>query len=204
VTRPVEGGMSISTPKPSATGCPLAALVLVCAVSLVSLPATGQDDSLPVDRYSLGHPGYIIMTAAVGDTTGTFVWQAGPGPTQRSLVWAEGVLTVPVTLAPETFGPADLAVPCSAELAGGGHGGRLVFSGGKYRIDEPLLLTDGSVTLYATAGELEILGERVRYRAPRKAIKDTRSSYLLLAGLVLLTIVLLRRARLGLRKGGGK
>lgn len=184
---------------PRSSGSGPAALVVACVLLLIALPGLGQDD-----RHALGHPGYIVMTGAAHDTTGTFFWQSGPGPDQRSLVWAQGVLTVPVGLVPETFGPADLAVACGADLAGGGHGGRLVFTGGRYRIKEPLLLTDGSVTLYATAGKLEILGERVRYTAPKASLKDSRASFLLLAGLVLLTLVLLRRARLGFRKGGGR
>lgn len=191
--------MSSTALRPLSSGCRPAALVLASALLLVALPGRGQDS-----RHALGHPGYIVMTGAAHDTTGTFFWQGGPGPDQRSLVWAQGVLTVPVELVPETFGPADLAVPCGAELAGGGHGGRLVFTGGTYRIDEPLLLTDGSVTLYATAGKLEILGERVRYSAPKVSVKNPLASYVLLAGLLLLTLVLLRRARLGFRKGDGR
>jgi hypothetical protein len=174
-------------------------LLLLAACLAASAPAGGQEA-----RHALGHPGYIVMAGAVEDTTGTFVWQSGPGATQRSLVWEDGVLTIPADLVPETFGPADLAIPCGPELAGGGHGGKLVFSGGNYRIHEPLLLTDGTVTLYATAGTLEILGERVRYVAPRRSLKDPRASYILLAGLVLLTLVLLRRARIGFREGGSR
>lgn len=170
---------------------------LLLGLVVLAGPGAGQEN-----RHALGHPGFIVVKGAAGDTTGTFAWQTGPGAQQRSLVWEDGVLTIPVELVPETFGPDGLAVACGAELAGGGHGGRLVFDGGRYRVHEPLLLTDGTVTLYATAGELEILGERVTYRAPSRSVTDPRSSYLLLAGLVLLTLVLLRRARMGFRESG--
>ena len=105
------------------------------------------------------------------------------------------MLTVPSDLQPETFGPDDLAVPCGAGLTGTGNAGRLVFQPGRYPVTEPLLLTDGTVTLYVAGGELEIVGERVRYRATETADrerKDPRASFMLLAGLVLLTVVYVR------------
>ena len=164
---------------------------------LVAATAAGQtpEDS----QHTLGHPGYLVISgAATADSASGFHWQTGPGPDELSLVWDEGMLTIPGDLQPESFGPDDLAVPCGPELAGAGNAGRLVFRPGRYPVTEPVLLTDGTVTLYVAGGELEIVGQRVRYRPTGKKMEDIRASYILLAGLVLLTVVLLRRARRGL------
>jgi len=173
----------------------LPALLAILLAGSTTAPARSSEPGR-----TLGHPGYIVIVgaAAASDTGEPFRWQDGPGTGQRSLVWSDGMLSVPAEFRLETFGPEDLAVPCGPDLAGGGHGGNLVFSEGTYEVTAPLLLSDGTVTLHAAAGELEILGQRVLYRAPpRVRVKDPRASYLLLAGLVLLTLVLLRRARQG-------
>jgi hypothetical protein len=177
-------------------------LLLAAVVCCCAWPGVGR---AAADPHHLGHPGYLVLVgAAMADSTTEFLWQEGPGPDQRSLVWPAGALTVPVDLTAESFGPTDLAVPCGAQLAGASHGGRLVFEPGIYEVVSPLLLTDGTVTLYAAAGELEILGERILYRPPMKQGRDPRASFILLAGLVLLTLVLLRRARRGLGGGRGR
>ena len=148
------------------------------------------------DAYELGYPGYLVITAA-RDTTLGFAWQSGPGPGQRSLVWSSGLLSLPDSTELEPFGEVDLAVSCTAQLAGGGGGGRLVFRDGDYQISEPVLLTDGIISFHASAGRLEIRGQRVRYRAPEvPTAGDPRSGYLLLAGVVILIVVLMRRARM--------
>ncbi len=63
----------------------------VCALvlALVAGGAAATDG-----RPTLGHPGYLILAGAADSTAG-YHWQAGPGPDQRSLVWPDGVLTVP-------------------------------------------------------------------------------------------------------------
>ena len=181
----------------SVPGAALFLLVLVVA------PVAGQEPDEA--DLTLGHPGYLVITgAATADSASGFHWQSGPSLDQRSLVWDEGMLTVPDDLQPESFGPDDLAVPCGAGLTGSGNAGRLVFRPGLYPVTEPLILTDGVVTLYVAGGELEIVGQRVRYRASRVKMKDIRASYILLAGLVLLTVVLLRRARRGLSGRTGR
>ena len=150
----------------------------------------------------LGHPGYLILVGAADSTSG-YHWRNGPGPDQRSLVWEHGLLTVPATLALEGFGPRDLAVAVGADLTGTSEGGELVFSDGRYRISAPLLLSDPNVSFYAAAGELELVGERIRYRPPRAGEHaDPRAGFIFLAGMVVLVVVLMRLARRRRGEGG--
>lgn len=150
---------------------------------------------------TLGHPGLLVIVGAADSSAG-FRWQAGPGPRQRSLVWPEGVLTVPADRAGEPFGADDLAFAVTAALAGVGGGGRLAFASGRFDVSQPLHLTDGGLAMYVAAGELEILSERIRYRRPRAGgvTPDPRAGFLLLGGMALLVMVFLRLAR---RRGDG-
>ena len=144
---------------------------------------------------TLGHPGYLVLEGAA-DTTAGYRWHAGPGRRERTLVWPEGVLTVPDTVVCEPFGAEGLAFPVSPDLAGVGARGALAFRSGRYGIDDPLHLTDGKIAAYLTAGELEIRDERVRYIRPAASRSpDARAGFLLLAGMILLVVVSLRFAR---------
>ncbi len=165
---------------------------LIGALAMCAAAAAAADSS----RHVLGEAGFLVIVGAA-DSSDVYEWQDGPGEDQRSLVWDEGVLTVPVDLVCETNGPGDLSVPCRATLAGNGRGGRLVFAEGTFPVDEPLRLTDGVVDFYAANGELEIRAGRIRYRRAIPRQKDPRASFIMLAGMVLLTVVLLRRARRG-------
>lgn len=155
------------------------------------------------DRHTLGEPGFLVLAGAA-DSTEAYAWQDGPGEGRRSLVWDEGVLSVPADMVFETYGPHDLGAPCGASLAGNGRGGRLVFEPGTFTIDEPIRLTDGVLDFYAAAGELEIREGRVRYVRTTTRQKDPRASFVMLAGMVLLTVVLLRRARRGRAPDGSR
>ena len=73
--------------------------------------------------------------------------------------------------------------------------GRFPLAPGSYRLDEPLLLTDGRLEAHLSAGSLTVAPGRLEYVPPTKRQADPRAPYLLLGGLVLLTWVLLRRAR---------
>lgn len=157
-------------------------------------PLRAQDRPL-----TLGHPGYLILTAAL-DTTRGFSWRMGPAAGQRSLTWEQGSLVLPDTLELESMRDVDLLVPCTAELAGQGASGRLVFQDGIFPVSESLHLTDGVVDLYLTAGELEVRGQRIRYTAPRPQEGDSRAGFVFLAGMVLLVFVLLRRLAIEKRK----
>jgi len=144
---------------------------------------------------TLGNPGYLVVADAADSAAG-YHWVEGPGPADRSLVWPDGVLTVPATLGLESFGPRDLAVAVGPDLSGTSGDGELQFADGRYRISAPLLLSDGVISLFAARGELEIVGERVRYLPPHsRRGADPRAGYLFLAGMVVLVFVLLRLAR---------
>ena len=171
--------------------------VVLCVLS-GSADVRAQDSA---DRYELGYPGYLIISSARDSTSG-FTWQSGPAPDGRSLIWETGMLSVPDTLPVEPFAAADLAVPVGPHLAGGGSQGRLLFRDGDYEIDEPVLLTDGVVSFQTSAGSLEIRGQRIRYRPPTATdAVDPRANYLMLAGVLLLVVILLRRARRLTRRG---
>ncbi len=145
-----------------------------------------------------GRPGLLVLAGAA-DSTAAYRWQVGPAAGQRSLVWEQGLLTLPDSLVLDTFGPRDLAVPTGATLTGTSGGGDLLFADGSYALSAPLLLTDGCISFYAAAGELEIVGERLRYLPPQAVVKgdgaDPRAGMIMLAGMVLLVVVLLRLAR---------
>lgn len=174
---------------------PLGILYLSALLWAAAPGAGGSEGTESTGATTLGHPGYLVLADA-GDSTAGYHWQPGPGPDQRSLVWEHGLLTVPTGLALEAFGPRDLAVAAGAGLTGTSGGGTLVFADGRYEVSAPVLLTDGSVSLYAAAGELEIVGQRIRYVPPRRTGEaDPRAGFVFLAGMVLLVVVLLRLSR---------
>ncbi len=192
--RPPQAAGRTALTFPCHSGRPLT----VAAAALLLLAAGAARAAAP----SLGHPGYLILAGAADSTAG-YHWRDGPGPDQRSLVWEQGLLTVPATLALEGFGPRDLAVAVGADLTGTSEGGELIFSDGRYRISAPLLLSDPNISFYAAAGELELVGERIRYLPPRVGERaDPRAGFVFLAGMVVLVVVLMRLARRRRGEGG--
>ncbi len=163
-----------------------------------AIPALAYEES----SVTLDSPGYVIIEAGLDSTLG-FQWHLGPGPAERSLTWAFGVLNLPDSLAVESLREVDLVIPCKGSLAGLGHEGQLLFQDGIYEISEPIFLSDGVIQLYLADGILELQNQRVRYSTPsNKAEKDSRAGYLFLGGMVLLVLVLLRRAALKSRNQG--
>lgn len=159
---------------------------------LASAPAAQEAES---GRRELGRTGYLIIEAA-RDTSGAFSWSAGPGPGRHSLVWSQGVLSLPDSVRPEPFAFHDVGVVCGPQLAGVGASGRLMLDDGIYAVSEPILLADGVLELHVSGGELEIRGDQIRYRRDVAPSADRqRANYLMVAGLLLLILVLLRRAR---------
>lgn len=151
-------------------------------------------------KYALGDLGYLVVTAAQ-DTAYGYHWVDGPGNSRRALVWAHGVLSIPFDFPVEGFGAFDLAIPCGDDFGGVGDAGRLLMKDGQYRINEPILLTDGTVYFFADDGLLEIVATRIRYFPPEnKEVHDSRASFLLLAGLTILITVLIRRSRSIIKK----
>jgi len=176
-------------------------LVVLWATAAAGQPDLEQGQGLGTE---LGMPGYLIMSSA-RDTTAGYQWNEGPGPDQISLSWRQGMLTVPGSLVLEEYSLADLAVPVSAKLTGAGASGSLEWRDGTYEINEPVLLSDGQVNLLVSQGQLEVVGSRIRYRPPLsdngQKPADPRASFIMLAGILLLIGVLLRRARQKMNKG---
>jgi len=177
--------------------------ILCCLVLLASSPAGGQD--IDAQGRLLGQPGFLILTAA-RDTTAGYHRQSGPGAGHESLVWDGGQLVIPDTLALEPFGERDLGVRTTAQLQGSGGSGLLDFRDGRFAVDQPLLLTDGVISLYVARGQLEIRGAQIRYIPPisdqsasAKKPPDPRAGFLFLAGLIVMIVVLMRMARLRAR-----
>jgi hypothetical protein len=170
------------------------ATILILALNTGGFAATGDPS------FVLGDVGFLVVTAAQ-DTASGFQWVDGPGDSRRSLIWDNGLLNIPNDHSFEGFGAFDLAFSCNGTLGGAGKAGRLLMTDGQYKINEPLLLTDGTVFFFADAGLLEIVATRVRYFAPevKKSI-DPRSSFALLAGLLILIAVLVRRSRRIIKK----
>lgn len=166
--------------------------IAALAVCLVMSGAQALADDAP---RTLGQPGYLVIEAA-RDTVAGFRWESGPGPGHRSLLWDQGRLILPDTLEAEDFARQDIGVPCTARLEGTGASGRLVLRDGVYPVSEPVVLSDGRLELQVSAGELEIRGARILYRRTVDETPEFRAGLLLLAGVTLMVIVLLRRARL--------
>ncbi len=142
--------------------------------------------------------GALLITAGA-DTAAGFRWLELPAIQRRCLVWADGFMTLPSDVTPEHFGQASLLVPYGPNLAGISDGRHLRFVLGKYRVERPLLLTDGVVSLYVSYGELNIEDGRIVYQAVRR-ISNPKAQYLLLAGIVILITMLLLRIRSRLRR----
>lgn len=178
---------------------PRAHFPITLAAILLSL-ATGTQAQ---ERFGLEDDGLLILTAAQDSTSG-FRWENGPGPSQLSLIWPEGRLTIPADLAMESDPSGDLGVPLQAGFTGTGPGGGVDLRDGRRIIRESLAFTDGRVHWVVSGGRLDIAGPNLRYRRaqepatgePEGALgRDQQADFLLIAGLLLLIAVLLRRAR---------
>ena len=166
--------------------------VLVCLVIFVSC---GNAQAQSIQNRSLGQPGYVVIEAARDSVSG-FVWETETDSGIRTLIWEEGRLKIPAAFLVEDFGRRDIGFACTKLLSGSGASGKLIFQDGIFPVSEPVVLTDGVIELQVEGGELEIRGAMIRYRRPAAGSRDFKSGLLLLAGMTLLIIVLLRRARL--------
>lgn len=168
-------------------------VVSACACGEGSAGAPGGDSDA---RTILGRPGYLIITGVRDTTSGRpYRPREGPGPDRHALVWPEGTLSLPDTVILAPFGRDDVGVACGPELSGVGNRGQLVFRDGVYNVSEPLVLSDGVVELQLAGGSLEIRGDQLRYRRPDPDARRDKANLLLMAGLLLLVLVLMRRAR---------
>ena len=145
----------------------------------------------------VAHPGGpgLLLIAAAADTSQSFRWLDWPLQKRRLLVWDDGVLSVPDTLADLRIGRDGVAFPYLARLAGVSEGRQLVFDAGSYTIAEPLLLSDGVLQAYLSRGEITIESGRIVYRLAAEEDQDPRANYVFLAAIVLLSVILLARAR---------
>lgn len=149
----------------------------------------------PDQDHALGQSGYLVIEAA-RDTNAGFRWESGPGPQERSLVWDQGRLVVPDTMAVDSFGQHDLGLPCNENFSGTGASGRVLLEDGIFPVSEPVVFSDGLLEMEISSGELEIRGASIRYRRAAFEPREIKSGLLLLAGMTIMVIVLLRRARL--------
>jgi hypothetical protein len=137
----------------------------------------------------------LLLIAAAADTSQSFRWLDWPLQKRRLLVWDDGVLSVPDTLADLRIGRDGVAFPYLTRLAGVSEGRQLVFDAGSYTIAEPLLLSDGVLQAYLSRGEITIESGRIVYRLAAEEAQDPRANYVFLAAIVLLSVILLARAR---------
>ena len=137
----------------------------------------------------------LLLIAAAADTSQSFRWLDWPLQKRRLLVWDDGVLSVPDTLADLRIGRDGVAFPYLARLAGVSEGRQLVFDAGSYTIAEPLLLSDGVLQAYLSRGEITIESGRIVYRLAAEEDQDPRANYVFLAAIILLSVILLARAR---------
>jgi len=166
-------------------------LVGICAAG----PAGAEPDAPDTTSGALGTEGYIIIEGA-REPGGGFIWEEDTRPGHRVLTWEGGRLVVPDSVEVGNFSRGDLGIPCGRNLAGAGGSGQLVFRDGIFTISEPVVLGDGTLELNLVAGELEIRGAVIRYRRPAGREGFTKPGMLMLAGMALLVVVLMRRARL--------
>ncbi len=177
---------------------PLPPIILLLAFSLLAIPGLAR----PGTRQELTGEGLLVITAAQ-DSTRSFRWEEGPGSGQLSLVWPEGRLIIPSELSLQGDAQGDLGIPLRAGFGGNSPAGPVALGEGLQSIDANLAFSDGRLQWMVSGGELEIHGNRLIYRrpwvgtgkAPGTGLKDQRANLLMIAGLLLLIAVLLRRAR---------
>jgi hypothetical protein len=138
-------------------------------------------------------PRWLVITSA-RDTTAGFVALTLSGDGRQLLGWPEGLVATDDTVTWHPDDPGALAFALGESPAGGGAAGRFTLADGRYTIDTPLYLEGGGVTAFLGAGSLEVTADRLTYRRP-VAREGPTGDYLLLAGIVVATGVLLHLAR---------
>ena len=137
----------------------------------------------------------LFVVDAARDTSAGFVSVPLPALGRRALVWGDGVITVPDSVPWLEHGRGSLAVSLSEPpLTGIAAGGVFRREVGQYDLDTPLHLDDGRVTAYLAAGRLDVTEGMVTYRRPATG-RSMRGDFILLAGLILATGLLLHAAR---------
>lgn len=160
--------------------CLLVLAGAVCASAGVS-PMVGSETA---------GPGVLWVLPGAGA-----VWIEAPDSAVSCLSWSGGLLLV-ARGTPRLAG-SDGAIGLAY---GGGRrgftGGRhLLFSPGRFTVREPLLLTDGSLQVFVSRGELEIADDRLIVRARDAGPAEGRAGLLLALGMLLIVGVLTVRGR---------
>ena len=136
-----------------------------------------------------------LVIEAARDTTQGFAARDLERQSRRLLAWPEGVVSLPDSVVWREGGATGLAFRLdSAKIAGGSAAGLMRLVPGRYDLDTPVYLGDGTISAMFSAGRLEVTPGRILYRRPASRIAS-RGTLFLLAGLVLATGVMLRAAR---------
>jgi hypothetical protein len=178
-------------------GLRTAAAVLFGAATLAVAPITASAEDVPNAWPHPEGPGTLVV-AAGQDSGSTYTWLPLSDQGRRLLVWEQGVLSIPDSLALRVPG-RDFEVPYLPSLVGVSQQSGLRFEAGDYDIEHPLLLSDGRMRLYASGGRLRIERGSIVYVAAKPST-DPRASYLFLAALLIISFLLLARARSRLKK----
>jgi len=141
----------------------------------------------------------IFVIEAANDSTAGFEWITLVDQAKKCLVWDGGAITLPDSVIPGTFGLDDITIPFSKDLLGVSHGRRLLFTPGRFVIDHPLYLSDGSCHCFLAKGDILIENGRIIYRM-REGSTNPRSQYIILAAMIIMIVLLLARSRSRLRK----
>jgi hypothetical protein len=139
----------------------------------------------------------LVIAGARADSAG-FVWLPWVEQRRRMLVWEQGLLSIPDSLAVVDDGDG-VAVPYRPDLIGTSGGDGLRFDAGRYQFDTPLLLDDGRLQLLVSRGALTVASGRIVYTSGSAEV-DPRSSYLFVAALLIVSFLLLARARARLKQ----
>ncbi len=163
----------------------LAALLLFCGRAGPAAAAPDAGAALAPER---------LVIPAARDTSVGFVAVPLPADGGTVLAWPEGVVVTEAGVPWLPDGQQGLAFALDGPLRGAGAGGLFTARPGRFTIDTPLYLAAGGVRAYLQSGELIVAADRLEYRRPHAAA-DPRGDYLLLAGLVVATGILLHLAR---------
>jgi len=164
----------------------------LCLVVLAAVVGVGAAASVAGDA-----PGVIWVRPAAGAGA---VWNDGPDSAIACLSWPDGLLLVP--RGAERLGGPDgaIGVAYGAGRRGFSAGRQVLFTPGRFTVREPLVVTDGSLQLFLSRGELEIANDQLIIRPGGAASGDRRAGLLLLLGMLVIVGVLTVRGRVLARR----
>jgi len=137
------------------------------------------------------YPGILVIESARDSTS--FNWSSVGE--KGYVTWPTGVLLFSASSDVGTFGINDLTIVYDRNLHGMSNGEELIFQNGNYSFFTPLVLTASNFTLVACEGVLDIADGRINLKIPIEKKKSSNSSYILLAGMIILIATLMNRSR---------